>query len=180
MTNATAARRYATALFTLARDANALDRIERDMRDMLKALQLKPDVQRYFVSPVANRAQKTALLERIFEGKVDRIALNALLLLVRKRRETLLPAIVVAYEKLALAERNRERLDVVSARPLESDELERMVARLSSAYGKQFEVSASVDQTLLGGVRLIMGDRYIDGSVAGRLDELARELFAKQ
>ena len=56
-----------------------------------------------------------------------------------------------------------------------------MVASLSRVYGKQFEVtSASVDAGLLGGVRLAMGDRYIDGSISGRLDELARELFAKQ
>ena len=59
----------------------------------------------------------------MFGEKVDRIALNALLLLVRKRREALLAPIVAAYEKLVLAERNRESLAVVSARALGADEL---------------------------------------------------------
>jgi F-type H+-transporting ATPase subunit delta len=180
MTSGTVARRYATAVFMLARDAGAFERIERDLRGIVDAIAAKPEVWRFFVSPVVNRAEKAALLERAFGEKVDRIALNALLLLVRKRREALLTLIVAAYEKLALAERNREPLAIVSARPLAAGELEEMVARLSRVYGKKFEVSTSVDATLLGGVRLAMGDRYIEGSVSGRLDELARELFAKQ
>jgi F-type H+-transporting ATPase subunit delta len=180
MTSGTIARRYATAIFMLARDARILEQVERDLRGIADAIAVKPEVRRFFESPIVNRAEKAALLERTFVGKVDRIALTALLLLVRKRREALLAPIVVAYEKLVLAERNQEPLDVISARPLGAGELQLMVARLSTVYGKQFEVSTAVDPTLLGGARLVMGDRYIDGSVSGRLDELARELFAKQ
>jgi F-type H+-transporting ATPase subunit delta len=180
MTSGTVARRYATAIFLLARDAGKLEPIERDLRGIADAIEARPEVRRFFVSPVVNRAEKAALLERTFCAKVDRIALNSLLLLVRKRREALLGPIVAAYEKLVLAERNREPLDIVSARPLAEGELEQMVARLSRVYDKQFKVSTSVDTTLLGGVRLAMGDRYIDGSISGRLDDLARELFAKQ
>jgi F-type H+-transporting ATPase subunit delta len=164
----------------LAKDAGILDRVERDLRGIADAIDAKPQVRRFFVSPIVDRAQKAALLERTFGGRVDRVALNALLLLVRKRREALLTPIVAAYEKLVLAERNQEPLDLISARPLGAGELQQMVERLRTVYGKQFDVSASVDPTLLGGARLAMGDRYIDGSVSGRLDELARELFAKQ
>lgn len=180
MTSGAIARRYATAIFMLAREARVLEQVERDLRGIAAAIAAKPEVRRFFVSPIVNRAEKAALLERTFAERVDRIALNALLLLVRKRRETLLTPIVAAYEQLVLAERNQEPLDVVSARQLAEGELQRMVARLATVYGKQFEVSASVDPTLLGGARLAMGDRYIDGSVSGRLDDLARELFAKQ
>lgn len=164
----------------LARDAGILDRVERDLRGIADAIAVKPQVRRFFVSPIVDRVEKAALLERTFGERVDRVALNALLLLVRKRREALLAPIVAAYEKLVLAERNQEPLEVISARPLASGELQQIVARLRTVYGKQFEVSASVDATLLGGARLAMGDRYIDGSVSGRLDDLARELFAKQ
>jgi len=180
MTSGTIARRYATAIFILARNAGILERIERDLRGIADAIAAKAEVRRFFVSPIVNRAEKAALLERSFGGRVDRIALNALLLLVRKRREALLTPIVAEYEKLVLAASNQEPLDVISARPLGAGELQRMVERLCTVYGKQFEVSASVDTTLLGGARLAMGDRYIDGSVSGRLDDLARELFAKQ
>jgi F-type H+-transporting ATPase subunit delta len=51
-----------------------------------------------------------------------------------------------------------------------------LVARLESVYGKKFEVTEVVDPSLIGGLRLMMGDRRIDDSISGRLNTLAREL----
>ena len=65
---------------------------------------------------------------------------------------------------------------MTSARPLERHEYVELVAKLERAYGKKFEVTQEVDPKLIGGVRLMMGDRRIDASIAGRLDSLAREL----
>ena len=65
---------------------------------------------------------------------------------------------------------------MTSARPLERHEYVELVAKLERAYGKKFEVTQEVNPKLIGGVRLMMGDRRIDASIAGRLDSLAREL----
>jgi F-type H+-transporting ATPase subunit delta len=67
---------------------------------------------------------------------------------------------------------------LTSAQPLSKEELEKTVARLQALYNKKFEVKQVVDPDLIGGVRILMGDRRIDGTVAGRLDTLARSLFA--
>jgi F-type H+-transporting ATPase subunit delta len=173
------ARRYAVALFRLAKDVGELDRIGRDLQGVVAVVQGNADIRRFFVSPIIDRGLKATIFERTLHGCVDRMVLNALLLLVRKRRESFLPAIAAEYQNLVFMERNREPLDIVSARPLAADELERMITRLSRVYGKQFAVSAAVDASILGGVRFAMGDRHIDGSVSGCLDELARELFSK-
>jgi F-type H+-transporting ATPase subunit delta len=179
MSTGLVARRYAVALFRLAQDMGGVDRIGRDLQGIVAIIQGNADTRRFFVSPIIDRSLKATILERTFHGCVDRMVLNALLLLVRKRRESFLPAIVAEYQNLVLMERNSELLNIVSARPLAADELERMIARLSRVYGKQFEVSAAVDASILGGVRFAMGDRHIDGSLSGCLDELARELFSK-
>jgi len=140
------------------------------------ALEGDDDVRRFFLSPVFDRKRKIALLAGILEGKVDEIALHTLLLLVRKRREALLPLVVSEYDDLALADAGKERLEVVSARALPPAELAEIVARLSRRYGKRFEVTERVDPSLLGGIRITMGDLRVDGSIAGRLEQLAREL----
>ena len=78
---------------------------------------------------------------------------------------------------MALAQASLEPLEIVSARPLTHAQAADIVGRLSRVYGKQFEVTQRVDPVLLGGVRVTMGDRRIDGTIAGRVDELARELL---
>ncbi|MBD5655481.1 MAG: ATP synthase F1 subunit delta [Candidatus Eremiobacteraeota bacterium] len=179
MQNETVARRYATAVFNLARDAGGVEAVGRDLTTAANAIDSTDDVRRFYLSPVFGRKRKEDVLLGVFQGKLGDIALHTLLLLVRKRREALLQPIVHEYAKLALAAAGKEPLEVVSARDLAPNELNTIVVRLSRQYGKAFDVTQRTDPSLLGGVRITMGDRRIDGSLAGRLDELSRELFAR-
>lgn len=172
------ARRYAQAVFSLACDANSIERVGDDLAAIAAVLEGAPQFATFFVAPVVDRAEKERVLLTAFGGKVDEIALHALLLLVRKRREPLLSALVEQYRKLQLARRGEDALTVASARPLSGAELQALVARLERIYGKKFEVTQVVDPALIGGVRVLMGDRRIDGSVSGRLEALSRTLFA--
>jgi len=178
MQNETVARRYATAIFNLAKDANVIDATGRDLHTAHDAIYGKDDVRRFYLSPVFGRKKKEEVLAGAF-GSLGDIALHSLLLLVRKRREALLPPIVVEYQKLALADAKKEPLEIVSARPLAPAELSDIVARLGKTNNQAFDVTERTDPELLGGIRITMGDKRIDGSLAGRLDELARELFAR-
>lgn len=178
MQNETIARRYATAIFNLARDAQAVARVGDDLRALAGAIYGNDDVRRFFLSPVFERKRKEALLLGVFGSRVHEIALHALLLLVRKRREALLEPIAAEFDKLALAAADREPLEIVSARALDAAERDSIVDRFSRTYGKRFAVMTRMDPSLLGGVRVTLGDRRIDGSLAGRLDDIARELMA--
>jgi F-type H+-transporting ATPase subunit delta len=98
------------------------------------------------------------------------------LLLIRKRRESLAEEIVRQYDVLEREARGAQLLRVTSARPLAPGELQAIVGRLSKAYGTPFDVTQSVDPNLIGGVRIMLGDRVADGTVAGRLLDIARLL----
>jgi F-type H+-transporting ATPase subunit delta len=102
-----------------------------------------------------------------------------MLLLVRKRRERLLREIVREYGTLEMAARGLDALTITSAKPLESAELHKVVAQLKKIYDKKFEVTQRVQPDLIGGLRIFMGDRRVDGSVEGRFQELARTFFAR-
>ena len=176
MVNETLARRYAIAVSTLAREQGAVERVSADLTTLGDALTAPGLVRDFFESPVVDRPSKERLLAKIFDGKVHPIALHTVLLLVRKRREWLLRALVMQYLALERAARGVELLTLQSARPLDSAERARLIGRLEAHYGKKFEVTDSVDAGLIGGLRIVMGDRRIDASIAGRLDALAREL----
>ncbi|HZY96785.1 MAG TPA: ATP synthase F1 subunit delta [Candidatus Cybelea sp.] len=176
MVNRTLARRYAIAIQSLARDENAPDRVGADLSAVATALEEPGAIHDFFVAPVIARPEKERVLLRVFDGKVHSIALHALLLLVRKRREPLLGAIVAEYLDLERAAHGAQTLTLTSARKLDRAEYQQLIARLERLYGKMFEVTEVVDPDLIGGVRIMMGDRRIDASISGRLDSLAREL----
>lgn len=176
MVNRTLARRYAVAIAALAREQNAVDRVTADLNVLAAAVGGPVRVREFYESPVVDRPSKERMLLEIFDGKVHPIALHALLLLVRKRRESLLRAIVEEYISLERAARGVETLTLESARTLDRAEYARLVSQLEEHYKKKFEVTEVVDPELIGGLRIVMGDRRIDASVSGRLSALAREL----
>ncbi len=179
MQNEGVARRYATAIFALAKERGKIEEVGRDLRAAADAIGGNDDLRRFFTSPVIDRDQKLKVVGDAFAG-LEELALHSILLLIRKRREALLGPIVGEYEKLALAESGRELLEIKSAQRLPAVEVERIVARLSKLYHKAFEVRQTVDPALLGGVRIRIGHRLIDGTISGRLDEFARELYRQR
>jgi F-type H+-transporting ATPase subunit delta len=179
MAHETVARRYAIAIFQLAEEANAVEAVGKDLHLLSDAIYDDETAKGFYLSPVIDRKEKERLLSAAFTDRAHEIALNTVLLLVRKRRELLLREIVRQYDALQLQARGEDSLAITSAKQLAPDELRSLVSRLEKLYGKKFNVTQSVQPNLIGGVRIMMGDRRIDGTIEGRLEELTRTLFAK-
>ncbi|HVR47647.1 MAG TPA: ATP synthase F1 subunit delta [Candidatus Binatia bacterium] len=176
MVNQTLARRYAIAVSSLAAEQQAADRVGSDLAALAAAIGDNTQAREFFLSPVISKPDKERILAEAFEGKLHPIALHTLLLLVRKRREQLLPALVAEYVALQRAARGAQTLALTSARTLDRSEYAALIGRLESIYGKKFEATEVVDPSLIGGLRIMMGDRRIDATISGRLDALARDL----
>ncbi len=176
MIDRTLARRYALAVFSLATERDAIARIGDELQCVNEVFERDANARQFFLAPVIARSDKERVLAKVFERRIGDVVLHTLLLLVRKRREALLPALVDEYRALQMAERGTETLTIASARPLTEKQVTAMSERLERIYGKRFEPRVVVDPSLVGGVRVTMGDRLVDGTVAGRLDEMARSL----
>lgn len=175
MPNETLARRYATAVFQLAQDGGSVSGVQHDLHTFVDALAADDDVRKFFRSPVVDRKEKETIVSQAF-SKLHPIALHTILLLVRKRRENMVEEIVAQFDILERTARGAQPLQVTSARELSKAELDAIVARLAAAFRTKFDVTQSVDPSLIGGVRITMGDKRADGTIAGRLDDLARLL----
>jgi F-type H+-transporting ATPase subunit delta len=174
----TLARRYSAALFAVAQDAGALDNVVREVDAVVAALASDPALQEFFASPVIDRVLKTKILRDSFHGRVGEIVENFLILLVRKRREALFQTIARQMHELRDADTGTSVATIATPRPLEPSELADLARRLSHVYKRTIVPAAKVEPELLGGLVLQVGDRYVDGSVSGKLEELRRHLLA--
>lgn len=170
------ARRYAAAVYSLASEQGVVERVGSDLNALAEAVSGDPASRAFFISPIVGRDEKARVLSAAFSKKAHDIALHTVLLLVRKRREPLLSEIVRQYRALEMQAQGAEPVTLATANPVGDRELREIVSRLEKAYGKRFAVTQRRDPHLIGGLRITMGDRRIDGSVERRLQELTRTL----
>jgi F-type H+-transporting ATPase subunit delta len=173
--NETVARRYATAIFELAREANATERVGHDLHTVEQTLATDDAIKGFFRSPVVDRKEKAQILGRAFD-MLHEVALHAVLLLVRKRRESIFEQIVAQYDALEMESRGAAPLRIESARELGKPELDALVQKLAERYSTTFQVEYTVNSELIAGLRITIGDTLVDDTVAGRLDNIARLL----
>jgi len=178
MLNLQLARKYSRAIFELAQDEGKLVPYGEQLASVAHDLDTVPGIWGYFANPELQRSDKKALIKKLFEGEVADDIYHFLLLLVDKRRMTLLPAIVEQYEALANEARHIIVADVTTARPLSKVQQDKLEDKLEVVTGKTVKVRLHEDPKIIGGVIVRIGDKRIDGSVTGKLSALAGELMA--
>jgi len=178
MLKETIARRYSAALFALAKESDTVETTVAQLDAFVGALGSDASLSEFFDSPVIDRAQKTALLESAFADKLAELTYNFLILLVRKRRENLLSVIARQMHELLDSDTGRTVAHISTPAPLPPEELAALARRLSTVYKRPIVPESKVDDALLGGAVIQMGDTYIDASVAGKLEEVRRHLLS--
>ena len=178
MLNETVARRYSAALFALAKEAGSVDRCVGELDAFVAALSKDADIRDFFLSPVVDRTQKTALLSDAFASRLSELTFNFLVLLVRKRRENLVEVIARQLHELLDQDAGRAVATIATPTPMDPAQLASVARRLSGVYRRPIIPQARVDGDLLGGMVVQIGDNYVDASVAGKLEEVRRHLLA--
>lgn len=171
------ARRYAEAIFELARDRGDFDLWLRELRQA-SALFQDARLRTALTSPALGRDEKLRILDAQLPG-LSAQAHNLLRLLVARERLGRLPDILEEFQRLVDRHRGVERAEVVTAVPIGEREQHLLAQRLSQFTGKHVVIRTRVDPSIMGGVIARVGDTLIDGSVRGRLEALRRRLVTR-
>ncbi|WBY06236.1 F0F1 ATP synthase subunit delta [Sphingomonas sp. 7/4-4] len=169
--------RYATALFELARDSKALPKVEASLATVQQALDESADFKALTTSPLIARgpaARAVAATAGVL--KLDATTTNFLGVLAQNRRLSQLPAIIRAFRQLAAAHRGETTAEVISAHPLDAEQVDALKAQLRTQLGREVTVDLSVDPSLLGGLVVKIGSQMIDSSIKTRLNSLAHAM----
>lgn len=168
------ARRYAEAAFDVARQDGDVQQWIAELRRVRDTFQDR-SLTLYFKDPNVPVQEKQETLRKLF-GTIRPHVMNLLQVLAIKQRTHILPAIVQEFEELEREARGILVASVTVARAIDETERARVATRLGEMTGKQVQVHVSVDPAILGGVVVRIGDKLIDGSVAGRLQRLRQEM----
>ena len=152
-----AAIRYAKSLFSLANEKGAIDNMEKDIRLLNDAVQGSDDLELLLKSPVIKADAKESILVKIFEGKIESLTLEFIKILVRKGRESILPAIVDEALNLVRQQRNVRVAEVKTAVPMDDELRSRVSAALKNLHDGEVELKETVAPELLGGARRLPG-----------------------
>jgi F-type H+-transporting ATPase subunit delta len=172
----TAARRYADAAFEIGRADGTLETWERDLATLREALD-DEELRRLVQHPAVPFAEKEKVLRRVATG-VAREPLSLALLMIRRGRPGAIDAMVERFRELVRRERGISLAEVRTALELDDEERTAIAARLRALTGDRIEMNEVVDESLIGGVSVRIGDQLYDASVRSRLERLRARLTA--
>ena len=179
MSEVRVASRYAKSIFDLSIELKVVDKIYRDMILIEQVCKDNRALVMLLRNPIIKFDYKLRSLNRIFENHVDKLTLKFLDLICRKNRANILPEVSIGFVDLYLKFKGTVKADVATAVSISSDLRKQFENIVKKATGKKVELNTSVDESLLGGYVLKIGDNQIDDSIKNKLNNLRRELKSR-
>lgn len=176
MLNGALARRYAQALFELAVEVSLLDQVDAELQELTKLIAENSELRHLLNHPNIEAKTKKEVLNKILDQNISDITRHFFYLLIDRRRQNLTKYIQREFTRLANEARNVIEAQIVSAVPLAEAQEEKLKQVIAKATGKNVRLTTSVDSTLIGGAKLQIGDRVMDGSIATALEKLRNQL----
>ncbi|WP_178991264.1 ATP synthase F1 subunit delta [Winogradskyella schleiferi] len=174
MAGSRAAIRYAKAVLSLATDNKSAEAVNSDMKSITNAITQSVDLDQMLQSPVVRASDKKSVLSKVFKD-ANVATFNLIDTLIENKRLALLNDVAASYIMLYDRLRDSQIAKVTTAVPLTEDLKAKVVAKVKELTGKKAELENIIDESILGGFILRVGDIQYNASIANKLDKLKRE-----
>jgi F-type H+-transporting ATPase subunit delta len=177
--NVIVAKRYAKALFEAAADHKIVAEVEEELKVIVGLFEADDDFRKFLEHPNIDNSKKIGLLQNVLKDNVSDIVFSTLKLIITRGRESILPSLLQYY--IAVANESLGQADAIVYSPyaLSDKENKAIAKRFGKITGKTIQVENVLDENLLGGLRVRIGDRLYDGSLSGKLANLEKSLQEK-
>ena len=169
------ARVYAEALFQVAREKGKLDAIREQLGQFVDVLQGDRDLQVFFFSPYFSSDEKREGLERAISG-ADPELINFLELLIDEHRMPVIFRIRTRFDELWAKENKLLEVRLTSAVELDPQIVDRVGAEIERQTGHKIDVESAIDEGILGGLVLRVGNMVLDASLRNKLEKLRKQV----
>jgi F-type H+-transporting ATPase subunit delta len=168
------AGRYAQALYQLAAEQGATDKVAADLNSFAALIAESEDMARFVRSPVFSAEEQVKALSAILaRAGISGISANFIKLVASKRRLFAVTDMIADFGKLHDAARGVTRAQVTVAEPLSAQHLDELKAALAQVSGgRSVDVAVKVDPAIIGGLVVKLGSRMVDGSLKTKLNSI--------
>jgi F-type H+-transporting ATPase subunit delta len=168
---------YAQSVLELANEQGQAEPIGQELAGLKQVLDENPEIREVFTTPAIGADERGQLIERAFKSNVSPLLYNTLGVLNAHNRLGLLGQIAQAYDDLLDQQLGKVEVDLTVAQRLDADQLERARQRISQALGRDAVIHQYVDENIIGGTIIRVGDRLIDASVRAQLAAMRKRLL---
>ena len=167
------AARYATAIFEISKENKTLAKLEANMADLSAMLSESADLRDVIASPVISRGEQSNAIAAIAKkAAFIPVVQKGLALMAEKRRLFVLPQLVEQLQAMIADEKGEVTAEVTSAKALTKAQSEKLAKTLTTQFGKEVNINATVDESLIGGLVVKVGSKMIDTSIRSKLSSL--------
>ena len=176
MSGTRAAIRYAKAILSVAEDNNTSAKIHEEMNHIANVIASNPKLNEVLKSPVIKLSEKTAVLDNVFTKSAKEVT-SLFNTLIQNKRVDLLEQIALQYNRLYDELNNKEQATVITAVPMTESLEKKVMSKLKTLSDKEVTLTKIVDETILGGFILRVGDQQYNASVSNQLNELKNKFI---
>jgi F-type H+-transporting ATPase subunit delta len=174
-----ATRRYGHALFDIAKSEDKVDIFLKELGEVSNILNNSIELKEFLRHPNIPYGDKKKVIKQIFKEKIDTQIIRLVTTLLEHDRVEQIRTVYYDYKYLVYKERGIKIAYVTTAVKMTEEEIEAIGKKLSDKYNKEIEVQNIVDPEVMGGVYLRLGDKVIDGTIRGKLQDMKKMLLAK-
>ncbi|XP_047025382.1 ATP synthase subunit O, mitochondrial [Helicoverpa zea] len=164
--------RYASALYSAATKAKSLDAVEKELTQFQQSIKTDAKLKEFIVNPILKRSLKSEALKHVAtQAKLSPTTSNLLGLLAENGRLDKLESVINAFKIMMAAHRGEVTCEVVTAKPLDQAQRQNLEAALKKFLkaNETLQLTAKVDPSIMGGMVVSIGDKYVDMSVASKV-----------
>jgi F-type H+-transporting ATPase subunit delta len=177
MEKVTASRQYAKALFESCKDAQIIERVEQELKIISGTLKAEPEASAFLIHPEVPIFEKQAVLASLVTKEIASETNSFLNLLLEHRILALLSDIILVFAQMRLESFGILKAVVETSHPLTEISKGKLKTALMTAFKREIIIDEQLNPSLIGGVRIRVGDRILDGSISGRLNQIKEKIL---
>lgn len=170
-------KRYAEALLKLSDDKDWLDKSLASLKFVTNIYVVNLDFKAFLISPQVKATDKKDVLKKLLTAKLETKFINFLLLLIDKGRIQNLPVILTEYVILVNKAKNILEIEIISAEKIGTEQVKKIEKKYKKLYKTdKIKSIVKIDKSLIGGLKILIGDKVYDNSIKTQLANLKQSL----